>query len=528
MRKLFLLFFVLLSVTVRAVVVDGINYVFDSTTKTASVGHDNYSGYIKIPSEVVYNGDVYSVTSIGEGAFVDCSSLTSISIPNSVTSIGDWTFEDCSSLTSISIPNSVTSIGEGAFVDCSSLTSISIPNGVTSIGNQAFDDCNSLTSITIPNGVTSIGFSAFEGCRSLTSISIPNSVTSIGEGAFVDCSSLTSISIPNGVTSIGNQAFDDCNSLTSITIPNGVTSIGFSAFSGCRSLTSISIPNSVTSIGHNAFYGCSSLTSITIPNGVTSIGKQAFEGCSSLTSIIIPNSIKNIPNGFLKDCIDLKDVYCYIEEVPNTPAKAFIGSNYENATLHVPYSAVNEYKSISPWSKFGSIVGMDGQGGGGSEANRCEKPVLAYDNGRLSFSSATDGVTFHSEITDTDISSYTSSEVQLSVTYHISVYASKTGYEDSEVASATLCWIDVDPQTEGITNGVASVRARAILIQSSGNVVNIQGADEGAAISVYNMVGQKVGSASAVLGTTSVSTSLQPGEVGIVKIGNRAVKVLVK
>ena len=177
----------------------------------------------------------------------------------------------------------------------------------------------------------------------------------------------------------------------------------------------------MTSIGDKAFRGCSSLTSITIPNSVTSIGNQAFYGCSSLTYISIPNSIKNIPGSFLKACTGLKDVYCYIEEVPYTAADAFARSNYENATLHVPYSAVNEYKSISPWSKFGSIVGMDGQGGGGSEANRCEKPVLAYDNGRLSFSSATDGVTFHSDITDTDISSYTSSEVQLSVTYHISV-----------------------------------------------------------------------------------------------------------
>ena len=304
--------------------------------------------------------------------------------------------------------------------------------------------------------------------------------------------------------------------------------IGDQAFYCCSSLTSITIPNSVTSIGNRAFCGCSSLTSISIPNSVTSIRDEAFYGCSSLTSIIIPNSIKNIPSGFLKACTGLKDVYCYIEEVPNTAADAFDGSIYENATLHVPYSAVNEYKSISPWSMFGSIVGMDGQGGGGSEANRCEKPVLAYDNGRLSFSSATDGVTFHSEITDTDISSYTSSEVQLSVTYHISVYASKTGYEDSEVASATLCWIDVDPQTEGITNGVASVRANAVMIQSNGNLLTVSGAPEGTEISVYRIDGQKTGTAIAGSEATHVVTTLKAGEIGIVKIGDRAVKVLVR
>ncbi len=176
---------------------------------------------------------------IGGGAFSDCESLTSITIPNSVTSIVDSVFDYCTSLTSITIPDSVTSIGNGAFRYCSSLTSITIPNSVTSIGSHAFDHCESLTSITIPNSVTSIGSHAFYHCSSLTSIIIPNSVTSIGSGAFKYCSSLTSITIPDGVTSIGSYAFDHCESLTSITIPNSVTSIGKEAFYCCKSLTNI-------------------------------------------------------------------------------------------------------------------------------------------------------------------------------------------------------------------------------------------------------------------------------------------------
>ena len=109
-------------------------------------------------------------TSIGEHAFNECTSLSSVTIGNGVTSIGDGAFRKCSGLTSIEIPNSVTSIGGGAFQGCSGLSSITIPNSVTSIGNYAFEVCSGLTSITIGSGVTSIGSVAFQGCSGLTSI----------------------------------------------------------------------------------------------------------------------------------------------------------------------------------------------------------------------------------------------------------------------------------------------------------------------------------------------------------------------
>ena len=159
-----------------------------------------------------------------------------------VKSIGSWAFSGCTSLTSITIPNSVTSIGKSAFESCYSLTSITIPNSVTSIGRSAFQSCSSLTSITIPNSVTSIGDYAFYYCTSLTSITIPNSVTSIGHYVFEGCSSLTSITIPNSVTSIGERAFGFCTSLTSITIPNSVTSIGYSTFRGWTASQIIRVP----------------------------------------------------------------------------------------------------------------------------------------------------------------------------------------------------------------------------------------------------------------------------------------------
>ncbi len=177
--------------------------------------------------------------SIGSRAFLLCSNLTDINIPDGVTTIGKMAFYSCSSLTSIQIPDGVTEIGDNAFQYCSSLTSIQIPDGVTAIGNQTLSYCSSLTSVTIPNGVTTIGDSAFQNCSRLTSINIPDGVTAIGEGAFEGCSSLTSITIPDGVTEILRGAFFNCSSLTSIIIPEGVTSIGICAFFYCSSLTSV-------------------------------------------------------------------------------------------------------------------------------------------------------------------------------------------------------------------------------------------------------------------------------------------------
>ena len=299
------------------------------------------------------------ITTIGEGAFYGCSSLTRVTIGDSVTTIGERAFNGCNSLTSVTIGDSVTTIGENAFRNCSSLTSITVPDSVTSIGEYAFLGCISLTSITVPDSVTSIGEGAFRYCSRLASITIPDSVTSIGEYAFLGCISLTSITIPDSVTSIGNYAFYGCSNLTSITIPDSVTSIGSYAFIGCSSLTSITIPDSVTSIGEYAFRDCSNLTSITIPNSVTSIGSYAFYDCSNLTSITIPNSVTSIGTYTFSGCNSLKSIYCK----PTTPPSGEWGMFYGNAyarKIYVPMESVSLYKSANVWKDYASdIVGYN-------------------------------------------------------------------------------------------------------------------------------------------------------------------------
>ena len=215
----------------------------------------------------------------------------------------------------ISFDAPITSIGGAAFFGCSSLASITIPDSVTSIGEGAFFDCSSLASITIPDGVTSIGEIAFYNCSSLESITIPDSVTSLGDYAFSDCSSLKSIIIPNSVTEIGDWAFGGCDSLANVTIGDGVTAIGDWAFGGCDSLASITIPDSVTSIGESAFNSCSSLASVTIGNSVTSIGGAAFVDCSRLASVYCRPTIPPTGDNYMFDYNARLKIYVPTESV---------------------------------------------------------------------------------------------------------------------------------------------------------------------------------------------------------------------
>ncbi len=335
----------LISVTIGNSVTSIGGYAFEGCTGLASVtigngvtsiGRGAFSECIGLTSIIISD----SVTSIGWGAFSDCIGLTSIIVAKGNTkyhSAGNCLIETESKTLILGCKNSiiptdgsVTSIGDSAFLGCSGLTGITIPNSVTSIGESAFYGCDRLievynkSSLKIIAGDFSFGCVAYyakniyteEGKSKLTTdengyviytdgdekllvaylgteteLMLPAYISQIYKYAFSGCSGLTSITIPDRVTSIGESAFEFCTGLISVTIGNGVTSIGDSAFYGCTGLASVTIGNGVTSIGNSAFFGCTGLTSVTIPDSVTKIENYAFSDCSTLTNIAFKGTI---------------------------------------------------------------------------------------------------------------------------------------------------------------------------------------------------------------------------------------------
>lgn len=194
-------------------------------------------------------------------------------------------------LSFVHISEDVTSIAKNVFYNCSSLRSITIPNSVISIYGEAFRFCYQLSSVTIPSGVNRISVSTFYNCFSLRRVSLPNSVTDIEDYSFNSNNFLSSITIPSSVKTIPTYVFNGCISLSTATIPDGVTTIKSGAFSACRSLTAMTIPNSVTSIGNNAFNNTSGLRYINF-KGTTppAIGDaRVFASTPSDFTIYVPD-----------------------------------------------------------------------------------------------------------------------------------------------------------------------------------------------------------------------------------------------
>lgn len=361
----------------------GTGSVLEVSYRDKNYGGNCYTGDIDIPESITYNGKDYKVTAIGENAFRDCSSLTSVVIPNSVTTIDGSAFNGCSNLISVNIPDGVTSIGTYTFYGCCGLTSVIIPNSVTEIRLKAFYGCTSLTSITIPNSVTTIGEEAFKNCSGLTSVIIPNRVTSIGNYAFSGCRGLSSIYVLGSPSKIGYSIFEncdnikdvifDCKTVTSILnglkspqyitlriiLKEGVETINSWAFSGLTNLSCITIPNSVTAIGERAFDDCCSLTSVIIPNSVTKLGDYVFAGCSSLISVTIGNNVPSIYSGTFLGCkgltsltIGSKVTYIGSNISTDTNLKKVIWltntppTGYENVKGDINYVKDNQYSLL--------------------------------------------------------------------------------------------------------------------------------------------------------------------------------------
>ena len=360
--------------------------------------------------------------------------IQAIIINPGVTRIGAAAFSKCTNLTNVTFPSSVKHISACAFSGCSSLNSINLPNGLESIEFSAFSGCNSLSSITIPSSVTYIGvtkyYNAFSGCDGLVSIVVESGNTEYDSrnncNAIIEKSTNTLIVgckntiIPNMVTSIGVCAFEGRASLTSLTIPNGMVSIGRNAFLDCIGLSSITIPNTVTLIDEYAFNSCTGLTSVTIEGDKFSIGAFAFMGCSMLTDMYF--------TGLVDDAFTI------------TPHSTWLDPYYSNVTAHVPAAFLAAYPNV--FFEYGnSNFGFkDLKTLEGSSIPKCEKPVISFASGKLSFTCATPDVEFHWTITsangENDSGSGISSDV--SPSFKVSVYAAKTGCVNSDIETRVL------------------------------------------------------------------------------------------
>lgn len=339
------------------VAINGIWYRLYTEEKKAEVtfnGNTKYKGRITIPKYIEYYGDVYHVTSIGLYAFVDCTHLTSIVIPESVTTIEYRAFYGCTGLTSIVIPEGVTDIFTQAFAKCSNLAKVSLPKSLKLIDDGVFAKCTSLSSITLHEGLREIGTDPLPWCLNGLEEELPNiSEDTSFTGAFEGCINLTSILIPESVNTIGPCAFYGCTNLESITLPSNLSTICNEAFSHCSKLHSCCIPDRVSYIGYNAFAGCIGLDSITIPASMTRLEHSCFDG-ARLRKIIIHKGVVSIDPCFFTGC-EGTSVYCWAEEVPELDAVCCEDLVVlKTISLFVPENLIDKYQKL--YWRFESII----------------------------------------------------------------------------------------------------------------------------------------------------------------------------
>lgn len=488
----------------EVVTIDNIKYYLENGEAMVFTQDKSLSGNIVIPEKVVYNGVEYFVNDIAASAFKESKSIVSIVLPNSITRIRDYCFAHCSALTSITLPENLTSLDDGCFSYCTSLTDIFLPNSVTTLGNSCFWGCSGFTSITLPENLVSLGDGCFQSCSNLTSIVFPENLNFVGSYCFYNCPQLTYISLSHSIVDFGDYCFWGCSSLTSIILPENITSLGERCFSYCSKLTSINLPENITSLGAACFFQCQGLTSIALPKNLINLGDACFQNCSNLFNVT-------------SNCIN--------------PSNVLVGGGvfsgiFPAAKLYVPKGTKEMYAATEPWkSSFKTIIEKDSEEEEKPEVRICATPSIAYEAGKLVFSSETEGAQYHYTITSSDFKTDAYSEdgiVELATCYNISAWASAEGYTNSETSTATLYFVDgrIDD-----TDGVKEIQTkRGIVVSTANNTLTVSGLTDGETIDAYSLQGTKLAQAKAFCGSALLQIG-KPQKVVILKVGNESIKV---
>ena len=227
-------------------------------------------------------------------------------IPDTVSYIANGAFEGAVNLEDITFHDHVTDLGVMAFRDCKALKHINLPEGLNHVPSGTFSGCTSLEKVSIPDSYIYIGTSSFQDCSSLPEVKLPFKLKVIGESAFTNCSKIENIELPAQVKEIRANSFRNCESLKSITLPADLDTIQFAAFQGCKALKSIKLPETLKSLDDRAFKGCESIEVLTIPDNVTEVGINAFEDCSSLREVKVGNGVKEIGQWAFFNCTDME------------------------------------------------------------------------------------------------------------------------------------------------------------------------------------------------------------------------------
>ena len=366
------------------VVIDGLKYRLLKTSHQAKLLYqipwNNEAEIIQIPSEVEYEGENYTVTTIVEELFGSNNTIKKIIIPKTIknTEFGSLEeipsnpFSSCLSLETIEVEEGspVFSSVDGVLFSTDKKTligypagspreSYTVPDGVKTAKIAAFFNSQHLKKIVLTNDMETLGLSVFGYGKNLEEVILSSNIKELPSYIFRNCKKLNSVFIPKGVTTIASSAFEGCISLESISLPESVATVGTAAFMGCTSLESATLSPNLKVIPTAMFRDCSKLAEVIIPFGITTIGNGAFAGCKAMRSFDLPESINYIDDYAFRYLSDLKDIYCHAKTAPNTSKNAFWNVDLSHVTLHVPASSVDSYQSTSPWNQFGAIVPLE-------------------------------------------------------------------------------------------------------------------------------------------------------------------------